>query len=361
MKNICFFNTIKKWGGGEKWHFEMALFLASKNFNVHFITSKNSVLSNKLKGSIIKTYFIDVKNFSFLNIIKVNKTTKYLEENNIEIVIINSSQDMKFGGLASKKAGVKHIIYRRGSAIPIKKSFINRYFFSNVITGIIANSEATKKTINTNYKLFDSRKIFVLRNGIDTQSYLKDLQQVKEKKRHSKIILGNLGRLVHQKNQLFLIDVAFELKKQNIPFQLIIGGEGRLKEKLVNKIKSLHLEKEIILEGFVDTPSLFFNKIDIFLLSSLWEGFGYVIAEAMLFKKPVIAFNSSSNPELVTANKNGFLCKPNDLNDFTKKTVRLIKDKDIRRKMGDFGFKKIIEEYDSHIIREKFINYINQL
>lgn len=360
-KTVCFFNTIKKWGGGEKWHFEMASFLASKNYNVHFITSKNSVLANKLKDTNINFFCVDVKNFSFLNTKKVNKTSRYLKDNNIETVIINSSQDMKFGGLASKKAHVKHIIYRRGSAIPIKNSFINRYFFSNIITGVIANSEATKQTVNAKHKMFPSNKIFVLRNGIDVQSYFKKNPELNERKKTDKIILGNLGRLVHQKNQLFLIDVAFELKRQNIPFQLIIGGEGRLRENLERKIKSLNLKNEVVLEGFVNNPSLFFNKIDVFLLSSLWEGFGYVIAEAMLFKKPVVAFNCSSNPELISNKENGFLTTPNDVVSFVEKIKYLKNNYTKQKEFGENGFSKIISQYDSKIIREEFLKYISCL
>lgn len=359
-KTICFFNTIKKWGGGEKWHFEMACFLVSKNYNVHFITSKKSVLASKLEQTTIKTYFVDVKNFSFLNTIKVNKTATYLKENKIDIVIINSSQDMKLGGLASKKANVKHIIYRRGSAIPIKNSFVNRYFFANVITAIIANSEATKQTINTNYKLFSENKIFVLRNGIDTRCFLSNTSKIKKQDK-SRIILGNLGRLVNQKNQLFLIDVAKHLKKKNIHFQLLIGGEGKLKSKLESKIAAYQLQDEVVLEGFINNSEDFLNKLDIFLLSSLWEGFGYVIAEAMLCKKPVIAFDVSSNPELVIHNKNGFLTIPNHVNDFTEKIIHLINDSEKRKIMGEFGFQKIVNEYDSNIIRKQFEIYLATL
>lgn len=359
-KTICFFNTIKKWGGGEKWHFEMASFLVSKNYNIHFITSKNSVLANKIKQTSIKTYFVDVKNFSFLNTIKVNNTTRYLKKHKIDVVIINSSQDMKFGGLASKKANVKHIIYRRGSAIPIKNSFINRYFFSNVISGIIANSEATKQTINANYKMFSEGKIFVLRNGIDTGSFLSNINK-RSKENQSKIVLGNLGRLVTQKNQVFLIEVAKKLKEKNIDFLLRIGGEGKLKLKLKSKIAEYQLEDKVVLEGFIKRPEDFLNNLDVFLLSSLWEGFGYVIAEAMLCKKTVIAFDTSSNPELVIHNKNGFLTKPNDVNDFTEKIIELINNSEKRKLMGEFGFQKIVNEYDSTIIRKQFEDYLDVL
>lgn len=358
-KSICFFNTIKKWGGGEKWHFEMASFLSSKNYDVHFIASKGGVLAEKLENTTIKTFFIDVKNFTFLNSVKVNKTANYLKTNKLQVVIINSSQDMKFGGLAAKKASVTHIIYRRGSAIPISKSIINRYFFSNIVTNVIANSIETKKTINEKGFLFPKSKIFVLRNGIETQVYLDAATLKKHKRLDNKIILGNIGRLVKQKNQLFLIEVAKKLKDKNINFELRIGGEGRLREKIENKIAAYQLEKRVILEGFVKRPEIFLDSIDVFLLPSLWEGFGYVIAEAMLLKKPIIAFNISSNPELVTNNKHGYLTKNNDVEDFTKKIIYLINNPQIREEMGILGSKKIVEEYDAKIIRAKFENYLN--
>lgn len=359
--SICFFNTIQKWGGGEKWHFEMASFLASKNYDVHFVTSKYSVLAKKLKNTNIKTFFVDVKNFSFLYRNKINNVANYLRENNLEIVIVNSSQDMKFGGFAAKKAKVKHIIYRRGSAIPIKNSLINRYFFSNVITNVIANSLETKKTINTKGKLFPEDKIFVLRNGIDTKSYINTINLNQHKKYDDKIILGNIGRLVKQKNQLFLIEVAKELKKRKINFQLRIGGEGRLRKLIESRIKDYELESEVYLDGFINKPEIFLNSIDIFLLPSLWEGFGYVLAEAMLFKKPVVAFNCSSNPELIINNKNGYLTKFNNVLYFTEKVIDLINFKEKRNKMGEFGYNKIVNEYDFNVIQKRFEIFLNSL
>jgi glycosyltransferase involved in cell wall biosynthesis len=362
MKNsICFFNTIQEWGGGEKWHFEMASFLLSKNYDVHFITSKKGDLAKKLENTGIKTFFVDVKNFSFLNTNKVNSVANYLKENKLEIVIVNSSQDMKFGGLAAKKAKIKHIIYRRGSAIPIKNSLTNRYFFSNVITNVIANSLETKKTINTKGKLFNEDKIFVLRNGIDTKSYIDSANLNQNKKSNNKIVLGNIGRLVKQKNQLFLLEVAKKLKEKEINFELKIGGEGKLRNLLESKITAYQLENQVFLEGFIDSPAFFLNDIDVFLLSSLWEGFGYVLAEAMLLKKPVIAFNNSSNPELITNNKNGFLTKKNNVSDFTEKIIDLINDPDKRNKMGEFGYNKIINEYDFNVIQKQFETFLNSL
>jgi len=358
MKNICFFNTIPSWGGGEKWHFEMASYIASLNYKVLFYTEKGGVLDKKITNSFIEKAYVTLTNFSYLNTNKVNKAAKVLKDHKIDIIIFNSSKDIKFGGLAAKKAGIKHIIYRRGSAIPIKNSFINRYFFSQVLTDVLANSYATKATINqNNSSLFPQDKITVIANGIDTSSFLE--AKIKSENRDKDIFtLGNLGRLVKQKHQIFLLEVAKELKEKGLKFKIIIGGDGVLKEKLYQKRKDYQLEKEVEFVGFVDDSKSFMYKIDVFLLSSLWEGFGYVIAEAMLCKKPVIAFNVSSNPELVIDEENGFLTQKEDLNDFVNKILKLYHNQSLIKEMGEKGQHKIISEFDSSVARKRFENYI---
>lgn len=361
MKTICFFNSIESWGGGEKWHFEMATYVSSQNYNVLFYLNKKSVLNKKFKSNNVKKEYIEVGNFSYLNLFKINKVAKVLKDASVDVIVINSSQDMKFAGLAAKKAGVKNIIYRRGSAIPIKNTFINRYFFSSIITNVLANSYATKETINAkNKNIFPKNNITVIPNGIETQIFLDDFNTIKKEKR-AIFTLGNLGRLVKQKNQFFLLEVAKELKKENFPFKLIIGGEGKLKNDLIKKSEELHLENEVEFVGFVKNPRVFMSKIDVFLLSSLWEGFGYVIAEAMLCEKPVIAFNVSSNPELVVENKNGFLTELNDVSAFVTKIKELSINKKLISELGKNGRNKIVTEFDAFLVRERFKNYIDNL
>ena len=360
MKNICFFNTIPTWGGGEKWHYEMANYAAILNYNVFFFTKKGGVLDTKIQNTEIHKEYITNKNLSYLKLKKVKQVAKKLKEFKVDIIILNASQDLKLGGLAANKAGVKNIIYRRGSAIPIKNTFINRYFFSNIVTNIIANSEATKNTINQNKNLFPKDKIQVIPNGIATKNFLDDDTKIYIKDKES-FVLGNLGRLVKQKNQFFLLEVAKELKSKNINFKLLIGGEGGLKEALLKKRKEYQLEAEVYFVGFVNHPKIFLKQIDIFLLSSLWEGFGYVIAEAMLCEKPVIAFNVSSNPELIVDNENGFLTKVNDVNAFVNKILLLKKEKNTLKKMGTSGKNKIITEFDESVARHKFISFIESL
>lgn len=356
---ICFFNPTKSWGGGEKWHYEMSVYLHSLGFKVLVIVSPGSALSTKLFAKGIPQEEIKVSNFSFLNFNKVQRVISFFKKHYVFKVVMNSSKDMKLGGLAAKKAGIERIIYRRGSAIPIKNSFVNRYFFKNVLTDVLANSEATKETINSlNKNLFPKDKIKVIPNGINVKAFDKIVHKPMYQKQNDKFVIGNLGRMVYQKNQSFLIDVALELKKRNLNFKLLIGGDGKLRDEIENKVKILGLENEVVLLGFIEIPKNFMMSIDVFLLSSRWEGFGYVLAEAMLCKKPAIAFNISSNSQLIEQGLNGFLTEPNNINEFCDKLEFLMNSTEKINEMGAYGRNKIENEFTSAIIQEKVKNYL---
>lgn len=358
-QTICFFNSTETWGGGEKWHFEMASFLHKRGHNVLVIVSPHSELENRLQEQQIPTEAIDVFNFSYLNAVKVARVADFFKKHHVTTVVLNSSQDMKLGALAAKKAKLSRVIYRRGSAIPIKNTFINRYFFKQIITEVLANSEATKETINAkNSKLFPSDKITVIPNGIDVEVF--DNAEFKRlyAKEGTEIVLGNLGRMVFQKNQEFLINVGVELKNRGVDFKILIGGNGKLKSILAEKIRVQNLEENIKLLGFIESPKSFMKSIDIFLLPSRWEGFGYVLAEAMLAEKPVIAFDISSNTQLVDNEKNGYLVDFDDIHMFCDKIEKLAQNEYTMKAMGIYGREKVVNEFNSNLIQERVATFL---
>ncbi len=341
---ICFFNTTKAWGGGEKWHFDIATALADEGERVVAVTHPDSLLRQKLTGKGIETVAFRISNLSFLNPLRLITLVRFFKKHNVNCVVMNLPADLKVAGMAAKIAGVERIVYRRGSAIPIRNTLLNRFLLGSVVTDVLANSYETKRTILVNNpNLIPDSKITVIHNGIKINPDF--IRPEKAKPEGDPITIGTLGRLEKQKAQHLLVDLAVRLKAAGFNFRMIIGGEGRLREELEKSIATHNLDKYVKLVGYVEDVETFMREIDIFVLPSHWEGFGYVLAEAMAQSKPVVAFDHSSNPELVEDNRTGYLVKPGDVNDLFEKCTALIINGKRREAFGIAGREKVLREF----------------
>lgn len=353
---ICFFNSHRHWGGGEKWHAETILYLQDKKYSVFFCGRLGSALV-KMLYSKVPSFYVQFTNVSFLNPFAYISLIKLFKKYRPHTIILCLPIDVKVAGLAAKIAGVPNIVYRRGSAIPIKNSLYNRFLFSRVITQVIANSQETARTIlQNNPNLFPKQQIRVLYNGIQ-------IPPVYSKKEHAIPVIAAAGRLEPQKNFDILIPLAQTLLARSYQFVIKIAGRGELADALHEKIKKQNLTDVIELVGFKNDIYDFFAESDMFVLPSLWEGFGFVLAEAMSQELPLVAFNVSSNPELIVEGENGYLVEHNNVEMFADRVCALLDSAELRSHMGRKGREKVIAEFSaefSHAQTEKYVLELNK-
>ena len=125
------------------------------------------------------------------------------------------------------------------------------------------------------------------------------------------IIIG-IGRLTHQKDFSTLIK-AFSILRKEKDCKLIIIGEGSERSKIESLISKENLKDDIELMGFQVNPWKYLSKSNLFVLSSLWEGFGNVIVESMYLGTPVISTDCPSGPREILKNGDlGILVPPAD-------------------------------------------------
>ena len=213
-----------------------------------------------------------------------------------------------------------------------------------------------KKTVLAKLaKALKNTDVHVIYRGINFNEW--DTREIKpiDWKTNDEIIIGNVGRLVEQKGQIHLIELAKRLRESGLKFKLLIAGIGAEEKKLTKLIAENELEKHVQLIGFLSDVKSFLNSIDIFVFPSLWEGFGNAMVEAMLEKRAVVAFNLTSNPEIITDNSLGYLVEHPDMDDFTNKVLKLASNESLRLTIGvnasksirvRFSFDKIIDEWE---------------
>jgi glycosyltransferase involved in cell wall biosynthesis len=125
-------------------------------------------------------------------------------------------------------------------------------------------------------------------------------------------VIAASGRLTRQKGFSVLIRAFAQLRKE-LPSRLIILGEGKERKSLAELAAALGVEADLDMPGFVENPYAFIKRADLFVLSSLWEGLGNALVEALALGVPAVATDCPSGPaEILQDGKYGQLVPVND-------------------------------------------------
>ena len=199
--------------------------------------------------------------------------------------------------------------------------FIKMLKFKNVY--IITVSNSIKDKVSLKYNI-DKKNISVIYPTIDFDKIDKlQLYKLPFDKKNEKIIL-TVGRLSKQKNHNLLIKSFADVRKL-INCKLIIIGDGKLKKKLIKLTRDLNISNSVNFIDKTDNPYQYFNNSDLFVLSSLWEGFGLVLIEALYCGKKIVATNCPGSPkELLSDLETAYLSKNNDQKDLTTKIFDML-------------------------------------
>jgi L-malate glycosyltransferase len=158
-------------------------------------------------------------------------------------------------------------------------------------------------------------------------------------------IVGNVAALVPHKGQRYLVDAAALVVREVPDARFVIAGEGELRQALELQIKELHLEKHVFLAGFRPDVLAVLKAFEVFVMSSVTEGLGTSLLDAMACAKPIVATSVGGMPEAVEDRTNGFLVAPRDSEALARPIVALLKDETLRRRMGDAGLARVRDRF----------------
>ena len=154
---------------------------------------------------------------------------------------------------------------------------------------------------------------------------------------HHAPVVGNVAALVPHKGQRHLIEAAAIVVKRVPDARFVIAGEGELRESLERQIKDRHLEKHVFLIGFRPDVLSVHKAFDIFVMSSVTEGLGTSLLDAMACGKPIVATTAGGMPEVVKDGKTGILVPPRDHEAMAQAIIRLLTDEEAQHSMGAAG------------------------
>ncbi len=302
IKIVEFFGEPISYGGQETFILNVYSKIDKSKFEFTFITPfecNNQKLMKCVKENndhiIADDQCFETK-FRKANILKTAK--KHLN-NKYDIVHIHSSSifTLYYVAKIAKKSGVRKVIVH--SHLAGKNNF--RYkiikFISDKNIDKYADYFLACSELAGNWKfpvsVINSNKYHVIKNGINIDNFKFNVKSRNEYRKQFKMenmkILIHVGRFSHEKNQLYILDIFKEIKKENRKARLIlVGGTGDLLEKVKSKIKNEKLESDVTILINRDDVNELINMSDVFILPSLWEGLPFTGIEAQANGIPCI-------------------------------------------------------------------------
>jgi len=298
---------------------------------------------------------------------------KFIKNQNYDIVHTHYAKAGLLGRIAANRAGVPIIIHTyhtfswkvahvfhasgwRNSISSLKEKFyvtIERYAAS-LCSALITVCELNKEEA-INRKIAPAEKLMTIYSGIDFNRF--QVPSIDKKALCQKFglnphfpIVGTVGRLSDQKSPVDFVKAAKMVLIHHPEVQFLIVGDGPLEKETQMEIGS---EDRIKMIGFYENIPEILALIDIFALSSLWEGLGRALTEAMTMSLPVAVTPVGGVPELVIHKETGLLSSPGNPSKLAANIIWLLDHPEEAGTMGNRAREKVLSNFSSEMMIER--------
>lgn len=330
MRILFYINTLEK-GGAERVITNLADNFAENGHSVFLVTTYKRKEEYKTNSHVIKICIEEYTKFSSNKLIKnidiINTLKNIIKDVNPDICVSFMREPNVRLILATTNLKIKTVISVRND--PLKEypgiigSIISKYILPKA-DGCVFQ---TKDAMSYFPKSLQNKSEIIFNQVSDTFFSVK--------RKNPKYIVS-IGRLEPQKNHLLLIN-AFETISKKYPNEkLLIYGEGSLRKKLLEEIRSRNLDNKIFLKGTTEDVAKILSVAKIFVLSSNYEGMPNALLEALAVGVPCISTDCPCGgpKEVINSSENGLLFPVNDKEELVRNMKILLDDTDLSYRIG---------------------------
>lgn len=300
----------------------------------------------------------------------VRNVRKIIKTEKPDVVYMHSSKAGAIGRIAD--FGIKNkVVYNpHGWAFNMdcgnKKKTMYRLIekiLSPFTNQIVCISDAEKVSALDN-KIAKEKKLNVILNGIDIENCKKQMSKSVTREcfgiPNDAFVVGQVGRLSKQKSPDVFIRSALKIKEKISNAHFVLVGNGDMEEEVLSFAKDNNLEKSLTVTGWVENPLSYVGLFDVATLLSRWEGFGLVLPEYMLAKKPIVACGVDAIPTVVEDNKTGILVKQESPEETANAVVKIYNDKNFRNQLIENASNAVYEKFDAKRVSKETEKLMNK-
>jgi len=295
---------------------ELVLRLDENRFDIIFIYFGGYDVERNLTQQIRRRVFclFDRKQGRTFNLSILCKLVRILKEQKVDIIHCSSHECTVYGTLAAMIARTPVVLAHvrgLGRSRRLRRKLINLLLFRR-INKLIPVAHKVKEDVLKNNWFLSADKLLVLENSVDYERFAEvailkeDAKQMLDLPKEA-FVYGTVGRLAPTKGLSYLIEAFAKVKQQMPSAQLIVVGEGRLRNELEQQAAGTSCADSIHFLGHRKNIPELLRAMDVFVLSSIAEGMPKAILEAMAAGIPCISTNVGGIPEIVTSRDVGLL------------------------------------------------------
>jgi glycosyltransferase involved in cell wall biosynthesis len=351
---ICHVISGDLWAGAEVMGFRLLTGLAGiKGVELSVILLNEGKLAREIRTLDVP---IDVVEETRLNFFQINKRfQENLMKFQPDIVHTHRLKENIMGYLSSRKAGrgIHLICTQHGLDEPQLRlkwkllSRANRYVLSRHFQNIVAVSEDIRIKLSEKNGL-PSEKIVVIHNGTEIP------EEIHSDRGNHPFTIGSAGRFFPIKDYPFFVEVAAEVNRYAKDIRFELAGEGPALEDINDRIQRYGLQDVFRLKGFVEDISVFYTGLDLYINTSIHEGFPMSVLEAMSHGLPVVAAKEGGIKDIVEDGVHGFMIEGRDPKRFAQKCLAIYQDRNLRQSMGVASIEKVTREYSIKTMAGKY-------
>ena len=366
-KNIMHIITKLELGGAQQNTLYSVLKHDRSKYNVYLVSGMEGFLTDKAKQlKDVKVILLPElrHEISPINDLKcLFALKKIFKKEKIDLVHTHSSKAGILGRFAAKLAGVRMIIHTvHGFSFNDVQSALKKRFY--IFFERLAAKYTDKLIVVTRVDIEkglqagvgEAGQYVLIRSGFDIAEFTAPRDVIETRKElgiaKDLKVVGMVACFKEQKSPLDFIRMAGLVKQKYAGVKFLLVGDGVLRPEIEKLIEEKNLKNDIILTGWREDVPRLLHAMDVFVLTSRWEGLPRVLPQAMCAKKPLVATAVDGSKEAVLDGKNGYLVSPGDCPAIAARVIELLLDEEMRKRMGEAGFSMVKAWDQDEMVRQ---------
>jgi len=358
------------YAGTEKHLLSVVSHIDRKRFVPHvlYFRGRRKVVELFERNGVVCEEFKMMRIYGLEAIKNIWKMREYIKRNKIRILQTFHPNADLYGPIVGRMSGVSIIISSRRDLGLNRKYIKLQKGVNHLVHQMIAPSKAVKKVIVENENVSED-KVKLIYNGIDIEFFApnedKSARRSEMGLEDANFVIITVANLYKIKGVEYFIRAASLIAQEVPEARFIIVGDGAEKDPLTELAANLGVLRKITFIGNIDNTKEYLAASDVYVCSSLSEGFSNSILEAMAMGLPAVATDVGGNREAIVDNESGFLVPAQDCPGIASKVIGLYRDQEMRNQMGDEGRRIAEERFDlKRMIKEHekiYLDLIDQM